>query len=157
MVLLKYKGDKFMKHCAKVLLGLSFMFGSIFITSGKAEAASGGWYKVTAAGSDCKVRVNTDQTEYNSKSKTVNMQLEAQGKCSTMYYGADLLDRGLETVVHDSTDGSFSSKTPIKKLKIGTVREKETTVVSVQLYKDAKRTQPIGKLVSNDIIIYPNK
>ncbi|WP_240792554.1 hypothetical protein [Bacillus thuringiensis] len=41
----------------KVLMGLSFMFGCIFITSGNAEAASGGWYKVTAAGNNYKARV----------------------------------------------------------------------------------------------------
>lgn len=146
-----------MKRYAKVLLGLSFMFGCTFITSGKAEAATGGWYKVTAAGSDCKVRVNTDKTEYNSKTKTVNMQLEAQGKCSTMYYDADLLDSGLESVAHDTTSGSFSSKTPMKPLKIGNVTKKETTMVSVQLYKDSGHTQPIGKLISNDIVLYPNK
>ncbi len=51
--------------------------------------------------------------------------------------------------------GSFSSKALIKKLKIGTVREKETTVIMVQLYKDATHTQTIGKLISNDIILYP--
>ncbi|MGN7895179.1 hypothetical protein ACTJJY_24300 [Bacillus sp. 22475] len=144
-----------MKHYVKVLMGLSFMFGCIFVTSGNAEAASGGWYKVTAAGDTCKARVNTDQTEYKSNNKTVGIQLESEGKCSTMYYVADLTYKGLESVAHDGTVGSFSSKTPIKQLKIGTVREKETTVIMVQLYKDAAHTQPIGKLISNDIILYP--
>ena len=139
----------------KVLIELSFMFGCIFITSGNAEAASGGWYKVTAAGNNCKVRVNTDQTEYKSNNKTVGMQLEAEGNCSKMYYDADLTERGSEAVAHDTTAGSFSSKTPIKQLKIGSVRGKETTFIMVQLYKDAAHTQPIGKLISNDIILYP--
>ncbi|WP_410491842.1 hypothetical protein QMA40_29955 (plasmid) [Bacillus thuringiensis] len=31
-----------MKHYVKVLMGLSFMFGCIFVTSGNAEAVSGG-------------------------------------------------------------------------------------------------------------------
>ncbi|WP_255299702.1 hypothetical protein [Bacillus thuringiensis] len=144
-----------MKHYVKVLLGLSFMFGCIFISSGNAEAASGGWYKVTAAGNNCKARVNTDQTEYKSNDKIVGMQLEAEGNCSKMYYDAALTDRGLESVAHDKTVGSFSSKTPIKQLKIGNVREKETTVIMVQLYKDSAHTQPIGRLISNDIILYP--
>ncbi|PNK22962.1 hypothetical protein CBR59_29235 [Bacillus thuringiensis] len=139
----------------KVLMGSSFMFGCIFITSGNAEAASGGWYKVTAAGNNCKARVDTDQTEYKSNNKTVGMQLEAEGKCSTMYYDAALTYKGLEPVAHDTTVGSFSSKPPLKQLKIGTVHEKETTVIMVQLYKDAAHTQPIGRLISNDIILYP--
>ncbi|EKS8384952.1 hypothetical protein QC477_005422 [Bacillus cereus] len=144
-----------MKNYVKVLMGLSFMFGCIFVTSGNAEAASGGWYKVTAAGNNCKARVNTDQTEYKSNNKTVGMQLEAEGNCSKMYYDADLTERGSVSVAHDTTVGSFSSKTPIKQLKIGSVREKETTVIMVQLYKDAAHTQPIGKLISNEIILYP--
>ncbi|HDX9528444.1 hypothetical protein [Bacillus thuringiensis] len=139
----------------KVLMGLSFMFGCIFITSGNAEAASGGWYKVTAAGNNCKARVNTDQTEYKPNNKTVGMQLEAEGNCSNMYYDTALSDRDLESVAHDTTVGSFSSKIPIKQIKIGNVREKETTDIIVQLYKDAAHTQPIGKLISNNIIIYP--
>lgn len=49
----------------------------------------------------------------------------------------------------------FFSKIPIKQLKIGNVREKETTDIIVQLYKEAAHTQPIGKLISNNIIIYP--
>ncbi|MDA2190650.1 hypothetical protein PDN08_23465 [Bacillus cereus] len=98
----------------KVLIELSFMFGCIFITSGNAEAASGGWYKVTDAGNNCKARINTDQTEYKSNNKTVGMQLEAEGNCSNMYYDAALSDRGLESVAHDTTVGSFSSEIPIK-------------------------------------------
>ncbi|MGT8957054.1 hypothetical protein [Bacillus cereus] len=103
-----------MKHFMKVLMGLSFMFVCIFITSGNAEATSGGWYKVTTAGNNCKARVNTDQTKYKSNNKTVGMQLEAEGNCSKMYYDAALADRGLESEAHDTTVGSFSSKTPIK-------------------------------------------
>ncbi|MED1640855.1 hypothetical protein P4V01_28690 [Bacillus thuringiensis] len=144
-----------MKHYVKVLMRLSFMFGCIFVTSGNAEAALGGWYKVTAAGNNCKARVNTDQTEYKSNNKTVGMQLEAEGNCSKMYYDAALTDKGSESVAHDTTVGSFSSKTPIKQLKIGSVRGKETTVIMIQLYKDAAYTQPIGKLISNEIILYP--
>ncbi|WP_410491843.1 hypothetical protein QMA40_29960 (plasmid) [Bacillus thuringiensis] len=72
-----------------------------------------------------------------------------------MYYDVSLTDRGSESEAHDTTVGSFSSKTPIKQLKIGSVREKETTVIMVQLYKDAAHTQPIGKLISNVIILYP--
>lgn len=46
--------------------------------------------------------------------KTVGIQLESEGKCSTMYYVADLTYKGLESVAHDGTVGSFSSETPIK-------------------------------------------
>ena len=35
-----------MKHYVKVLMGLSFMFGCIFVTSGNAEVASGDGIKL---------------------------------------------------------------------------------------------------------------
>ena len=83
------------------------------------------------------------------------MQLEAEGNCSKMYYDADLTERGSESVAHDTTVGSFSSKTPIKQLKIGSVREKKLQLLWFNYTKIFAHTQPIGKLISNEIILYP--
>ncbi|WP_255287299.1 hypothetical protein [Bacillus cereus] len=148
---------KILKHLTKLVLVLGLMCSGFFITSSKTEAAGGGWYKVTAGGTDCQARVSTDRTEYGKTHKKVNAKIETRGTCSRLYYDMYLPFAGSNSASHDMTSGYFSSSTPLKSLNIGHAwkDEKESTFVHVQLYKNAAHTELAGELFSGDIIIYP--
>ncbi|HFJ9275105.1 hypothetical protein PDL68_26980 [Bacillus cereus] len=146
-----------MKHLTKLVLVLGLMCSGFFITSSKTEAAEGGWYKVTAGGTNCQARVSTDRTEYAKTHKTVNAKIETRGTCSKLYYDMDLPYAGLNSASHDMTSGYFSSSTPLKSLNIGHAWKdnKEYTFVHVQLFKNAAHTELAGELRSSEIIIHP--
>ncbi|MED2918688.1 hypothetical protein P4285_21245 [Bacillus thuringiensis] len=148
---------KTLKHLTKLVLVLGLMSSGIFITSSKTEAAEGGWYKVTAGGTDCKARVYTDRTVYDKTQKYVNAKIETQGNCSRLYYDMGLSHAGLETAFHDMTSGYFSSSTPLKSLEIKQTMggETENTFVHVQLFKNAAHTELAGELFSTNLTVHP--
>ncbi|EPC8411463.1 hypothetical protein ACR3AM_005933 [Bacillus thuringiensis] len=145
-----------MQKTIKFLFVLSLIISSSFFVTKKADAAWSDWNNVPNAAKDCKVRVYTDATNYSSTAKTVDAKAETNGKCGTLYYFMALSWNGLDSASHDTTTGSFSSNTPVKQLKIGTVYDDETTYVSLVLFSDADRTKEIGRLASNTIYLKKN-
>ncbi|MDA2519452.1 hypothetical protein P4J24_29115 [Bacillus anthracis] len=148
---------KTLKHLTKLVLVVGLMCSGIFITSSKTEAAVGGWYKVTAGGTDCKARVYTDRTEYGKTHKYVNAKIETQGNCSRLYYDMGLSHARLNSSFHDITSGYFSSSTPLKSLEIKQTMggETENTFVYVQLFKNAAHTELAGELFSTNLTVHP--
>ncbi|MCR6850501.1 hypothetical protein [Bacillus sp. IBL03825] len=101
------------------------MSSGFFITSGKTKAAVGGWYKVTAGGTDCQARVYTDRTVYEKNPK------------NSGYFSSSTPLKSLK----------------IGQTYLGD--QSEVTFVHVQLYKNATHTERAGELFSTNITIHP--
>ncbi|MGE7932125.1 hypothetical protein [Viridibacillus arvi] len=147
-----------MKRFTKFALALMLSVGFFTVYDNQAEAADGGWYKVTGAGADCKVRIITDRTDYPSSIRTVNAQIEASGSCGTIYYHMNLSKGVYSSEQDDVTSGYFSSMTPVKSLKISPYghTKTETYYVLAQLYKNSNYTYSLGDIPSAALTIQPN-
>ncbi|MFE3573857.1 hypothetical protein [Lysinibacillus sp. NPDC059133] len=147
-----------MKRFTKFALALMLSIGFLVVHNNQAKAADGGWYKVTGAGDDCKVRVITDRTDYPSSIRTVNAQLESSGSCGTIYYQMSLSLGIYASEQDDATSGYFSSITPVKPLKISPYghTKTQTFYVTALLFKNSNYTYSLGNIPGAALTIHPN-
>lgn len=138
-----------MRKIMKMAIILSLaVFGFTMFPGEQASAAYGNWFKVSAAGQDCKVVAWTDANTYTTKATTIDWKAETNGKCSKLYYKAMIRKSesdGWQTRISPTLTGYFSNSTPIKSFNIKDLKKKGSNIyLEVELYSNSAKTHYIG-------------
>ena len=141
-----------------LILSVSLIAGGLMLPTEKADAAWSSYQKAgDAFGTNCKVRVYTDLTNYTSVANTVDAIAQTNGQCSgTIYYDMYIPDPLVPSGFIGSNErGAFTKQTPTKYFNINGVKSTRTTNVWVDLYKNSNYTGSQEQVKSDSITIQP--